>query len=167
MASEHFPFMRLPLELRRQVYSYLWLHPSGSRRDGLMIEPPNTKEPKLPNTSILFTSRQIHHEAKDILYREHVFVATVDAQGVELYKYPPFEADANSLRSTKFRMLIVNVIIWPQDEPDKQWTIGSNIYGLCGALEGLIGVTIEHVSLRFHEDRTGREGWDPDKLDDV
>jgi len=71
------PLLSLPAELRLQIYTHT-LAPTGS----LYLHTTKTKRHAVTpsiNLSLLLTCRQIHHEARGILYLENTITFVVDA----------------------------------------------------------------------------------------
>lgn len=87
MIEDNFPFLNLPVEIRLQIYSYLYVHPKlvvcrkpnsaelYALDDGnFHLDPRNTSSPCVSiTTELLLTCHQIHAEASTVLYSGNIF----------------------------------------------------------------------------------------------
>ncbi|EFY93252.1 hypothetical protein MAC_00490 [Metarhizium acridum CQMa 102] len=103
MASDTTPqchFLKLPLELRLQIYALLLLLPPYSR---------HSIRPVRIHAAVLRASRQIHAEAWPLLYTKNTFLAhpSLLTSFPRLREnYPPVKEQAAVSRIRRFRLLI-------------------------------------------------------------
>lgn len=72
------PFLRLPLEIRREVYRYFLVHDKEIVNPWLLIDFPSGRHPRAIeglDPSILASCRFLHSETSDILYGDNVSVS--------------------------------------------------------------------------------------------
>jgi hypothetical protein len=72
--NEHFPFLKLPLEIRRKIYRELLLSEKELYMGDCSIFPCNNGL----HLEILLTCQQIHDEAVGVLYGENIFKVIPD-----------------------------------------------------------------------------------------
>ncbi len=71
--QQSFPFLRLPPELRNEVYRHLLISRFASKEHGLFHVPPGMKCSWGTYTAVLCTNRQIFFESRSIFYGENLF----------------------------------------------------------------------------------------------
>jgi len=82
-----FPFLRLPAEIRNMIHHYVWyatshaditwLPPEVTERRPSILPRPTKPSMDRPNLSLLYVSRQLHHETALLPYKLTMFVFPV------------------------------------------------------------------------------------------
>lgn len=121
------PFLSLPLEIRRQIYSHLLLAPPT--HPILWPSAPSTKPQRTIHPSILLANRQINHEATSLLYTHNRF-SFHHPSDCNIFSHIFAQPFAHHLSSIVFRM---------RDRPSDValWT------GYFGNVEGVRGLRVD------------------------
>ncbi|KAI9872697.1 MAG: hypothetical protein M1830_001296 [Pleopsidium flavum] len=140
-------FLRIPREVRNQIYSYL-LKPRRSQTGFQLIFP----------RSILLTNHQIHDEASEVLYGSNEFQLEID------WTSPDIQASLACLEASRYLNLINldGIRLYDQNAypPTAEKRVRQCLQTVCELLA--TGPRLRHFSL-YVTDRIQHDDWEVEK----